>query len=602
MRTRLHPLALILSLLFLTAPLAAAAPPAGGETNTIASSETWTEDAHMNGHVVVSSGSTLTVNANITMETGSSITVEDGGQLVVTNGALLSDDLNAGLMVNSMFATLTLNFGDLADEGALQLKFNHAIDASSKMNITLGNETINASGLDIVQFDAPLNNTDLIITFDSYYFTPTYVLWAKAIYGGGNTETLLAQDIEASDAPLYWFQSGFNITAHGDFTATSSTISGADIRCEGLCRFDNTELVGSAPVEAASTSSVAVLNSIISGSRSDEDIILHDQAQITYTNSQGTGGTTDAWVRLLSQRSLSTNIPNGSLDIYDIGYRANDWNDLTDENGDIIFVEPGATNEWKRMVEWMDGDGVLHQEEATITLSITSSWGTFSKTIDAPSTTEGSIELDLPYVAVTSVSPESTTAVANKSVSGMVSVSNTGDADVSGVSIWCYNGDEVVDTTQIVVSLTAGESKDVPFTWYMYEAGEVTLTCKPLLPSALSGISDLVVDTTGADSDVITWEYEEEIEDFPLIILIVALAGFVGLALFIASQTRRQAQPKAYTLHEEDHVVDSTEDDETSDALEDEVEEAEEGEEESSETTKEETSSSIYDLQAESED
>jgi len=600
MRTRIHPVTLLLSLLLLTAPLAAAAPPTGGDSNTITDSETWTEDAHMNGHVVVADGATLNVNANITMETGSSITVEDGGQLVVTNGALLSDDLNAGLMVNSMFASLTINFGDLADEGVLQLKLDHTIDANSKMNITLGDETVNASGLDMVSFDAPLNDTDLVITFDSYYFTPTYVLWAKAIYGGGNTDTLLAQDIEAADAPLYWFQSGFDIHAHGDMTVTSSTISGAKIICEGLCKFDNAELVGSAPVEAATTSSVAVLNSIISGSRSDEDIILHDQAQITYTNSQGTGGTTDAWVRLLSQRSLSTNIPNGSLDLYDIGYRANDWNDLTDENGNIVFVEAGATNEWKRMIEWMDGDGVVHQEDASITLSITSSWGIFSQTIDAPTTAEGSMELALPYVAVTSVSPESTMAVANKSVSGMVSVSNTGDADVSGVSIWCYNGGEVVDTTQIVVSLTAGESKDVPFTWYMYEAGDATLTCKPLLPSALNGISTLVVDTTGADSELVTWEYEEEIEEFPLIIWIVVALGFAGLALVIATQARKQATAKSYTAYEEG--LDG--DDGQEEAVADETPEAsEEAEEETDEDEGvEEKTSSIYDLKPESED
>ena len=601
MGTRLHSLALLLSLLLLAAPLAAAAPPSGGDSNTVSSSETWTEDAHMNGHVVVANGATLTINANITMETGSSITVEDGGQLVVTNGALVSDDLNAGLMVNSMFATLTLNFGDLADDGVLQLKFNHAIDSNSKMDVTLGDVTINASGQDMVQFDAPLNNTDLVVTFDSYYFTPTYVLWAKAIYGGGNTETLLAQDIDAADAPLYWFQSGFDIHAHGDLTVTSSTISGANIHCEGLCQFDNAELVGSAPVEAATTSSVAVLNSIISGSRSDEDIILHGQAQITYTNSQGTGGTTDAWVRLLPQRSLSTNIPNGSLDIYDIGYKANDWNDLTDENGNIVFVESGATNEWKRMIEWMDGDGVVQQEDATITLSISSSWGTYSKTIDAPTTSEGSIELDLPYVAVTSVNPEANTAIANKSISGMVTVSNTGDADVAGVNIWCYNGEEVVETTQMVVSLTAGESKDVPFTWYMYEAGDASLTCKPLLPSALNGIADLVVDASGAESAVVAWEYQEEIEEFPFIIWIVAIVGFMGLALVIASQTRKQAEAKSYTLHEEDHVEDSTEDDDDSDAHDDGVEEEDE-DEEASEEIEEDSTSSIYDLQPENED
>jgi hypothetical protein len=241
-------------------------------------------------------------------------------------------------------------------------------------------------------------------------------------------------------------------------------------------------------------------------------------------------------------------------------------------------VEAGATNEWKRMIEWMDGDGVVHQEDASITLSITSSWGTFSQTIDAPTTAEGSMELALPYVAVTSVSPESTTAVANKSVSGMVSVSNTGDADVSGVSIWCYNGDEVVDTTQIVVSLTAGESKDVPFTWYMYEAGDAMLTCKPLLPSALNGISTLVVDTTGADSEIVTWEYEEEIEEFPLIIWIVVALGFGGLALVIATQARKQTMAKSYTAYEE--AEEETDDEEVD----------------------EEKTSSIYDMKPESED
>jgi len=603
MRTRLHPVALLLSLLLLSAPLAAAAPPSGGDSNTVASSETWTEDAHMNGHVVVSSGATLTVNANITMETGSSITVEDGGQLVVTNGALISDDLNAGLMVNIPYATLTLNFGDLADEGVVQLKFDHAIDANAKMNVSLGDETINASGLELIQFDAPLNNTDLVVTFDSYYFTPTYVLWAKAIYGGGNTEIALAQDIQASDAPLYWFQSGFDVHAMGDLTVTSSTLSGADIHCEGLCQFDNAELVGSAPVDAASTATVSVLNSIISGSRSDEDIILHDQAQITYTNSQGTGGTTDAWIRLLSQRSLSTNVPGGSLDIYDMGWGAADWNDLTDENGNIVLVDQGATNEHKRIVEWMDGEGVLQQEDASITLSILSSWGTFSKTIDAPTTSAGTLELDLPYVAVTSVSPEATTGVANKSVSGMVTVANTGDADVTSVNIWCYQGEDIADTTEMAVSLAAGESKDVPFTWYVYNAGEASLNCKPLLPTALNGIADVVVDANGATSEIVTWEYEEEIEEFPLFIWIVAIVGFLGLALVVASQARRENMAKSYTAHEaqEAEPSDAEEDVAEEQDVDEETVEEQDAEEEAVDSESDEATS-IYDLQAESED
>ena len=590
MRTHKPVAALILALLMLGLPLASAQPPAGGDSTTITESEAWTEDGSMNGHVVVSDGAILTVSANISMATGSSITVENGGQLVLTNGALLSDDLNAGLMVNSMFASLTLNFGDLADDGILQLKFDHIIDADSKMNVSLGNETVNASGLDTVQFDAPLNGTDLVITFDSYYFTPTYVLWAKAIYGGGNTETLLAQEIEASDAPLYWFQSGFDIHAHGDLTVTSSTLSGANVHCEALCQFDSAELVGSAPVDAATTATVSVIDSLISGSRTDEDIILHDEASIVYTNSQGTGGTTDAWIRLLSERTLTTNIPNGSLDIYDLGWGAADWNDLTDENGDIVLVDQGATNEHKRIVAWMDGNGVEHQEDASITLSISSSWGVFSSTIDAPTTSSGNIELDLPFIQISAVAPEADVAVANKSVSGMVTVSNTGATDASSISIWCYEGDDIADTTQMVVSLAPGETKDVPFTWYVYSAGDAALTCKPLLPSALNGIADLVVDADGATSSMVTWEYAEEVEDAPILIWIAAIAGFMALALFIASQSRREE--KEYVTYAE------SDDDEDEESEDEPKEETEEG---SDEETDEASTSSIYDLQTEDE-
>ena len=554
---------LMMTLLLMSSMAASASPPSNGDSTSVQTNEAWTEDTRMDGHVTVESGNTLTVSANITMATGSSITVEDGGQLVLTNGALLSENLNAGLRVevNSFVpAVLTLNFGDIAESGVVQLKLNHVVADGVKVNFTYGETTVNASGSDTVEFDVPLNGTDLEISVETAYFTPTYVLWAKAIHSGGDTMTIPAQDISASEAPLYWFQSGFDLHAHGDLTVTSSSILGGNISCAAICSFDGTSLTGSAPIHAASTSTVSVLNSIISGSRTDEDIVLHDEAAITYTNSQGTGGTTDAWVRILSQRTLTTNIPNGSLDIYNIGYNANDWNDVTDANGDIVLVGPGETNENKRMVAWMDGNGVVHEEEATITLSISSSWGTFSKTIDAPTTSTGTVELDLPFIAVTAVAPETTVGVANKSVSGTVTVENTGSAAASGVNVWCYEGEDIADTTQMVVSLGAGESKEIPFTWYVYTSGEATLTCKPLLPTALDGIAGAVHDDAGAASEPVTWSYEEEVEEFPLIILIVVLVGFGGLALYISAQSKKTREDFSKPMDERPSVEDEEKD------------------------------------------
>ena len=603
MRTPAPFVALMLSLLLLGLPLAAAQPPSDGNSNTITGSETWTEDGHMNGHVVIADGATLTVNANITMATGSSFTVEEGGQMVVTNGALVSEDLNAGWMIQpNAPTTITLNFGDLADEGVLQLKFDHAISDGVRFDVILGDETLNASGSDLVQFDVPLNATELVLSFDTYYFTPTYVLWAKAIYGGGNAETVLAQDMDVAYAPLYWFQSAFDIHAHGDLTITSSTVSGADIHCEALCRIDGATLVGSAPVNAATTASVSVLNSLISGSRTDEDIILRDEATIDYQNSQGTGGTTDAWIRLLSERTLNTNIPRGSLDVYDMGWGAADWNDLTDENGNVVLVEDGPTNEHKRIVAWMDGNGVVHQEEASITLSITSGWGVYSTTFAAPTTPTATVEVALPFVGVTAVTPEIAEGVVNSSVSGMVTVANTGQATASTVSVWCYEGEELADTTQITVSLAPGEEKDVPFTWYAYTAGEAALTCKPLLPTALNDITEDVVDLTGATSPTVMWEYAEEVEEAPIIIYTVMTIGFVALALFVASQARRSdkdyatyTEDEVGTTHEHVEAVEEAEDVDEAPAEEDEGTSMDEDNE--SDENAEEESTSVYDFQ-----
>jgi len=225
------------------------------------------------------------------------------------------------------------------------------------------------------------------------------------------------------------------------------------------------------------------------------------------------------------------------------------------------LVAGGSTNEHKRIVEWMDGAGVVHEEDATITLSISNnSWGTFSKTIDAPITSTGTVELDLPFIAVTAVAPETTVGVANKSVSGTVTVENTGSAAASGVNVWCYEGEDIADTTQMVVSLGAGESKEIPFTWYVYTSGEATLTCKPLLPTALDGIAGAVHDDAGAASEPVTWSYEEEVEEFPLIILIVALVGFGGLALYISAQSKKTPEDFSKPMDERPSVEDEEKD------------------------------------------
>ena len=614
MRTPFRPAAIILVLLLLGMPLTSAAPPTSGEDVTISTNENWTEDASMSGHVTVANGSTLTVSANITMGTDSSITVQEGGNLIVTNGALLSDELNSGIRVNDFLATVSLNFGNIGQEGVIQLKLDHSIPADTLFNITLGETTVNAStsmqasGTTIIEFDANFSGDNLVISFDTYYFTPTYLLWAKAIYGGGTIITHIAPEItNTSNAPLYWFQSGYDIVAHGSLSIISSQVNGANITCDGLCNIEDSTLSGSAPIIAATTAAVTVSDTSISGSRSDEDIILHDEASISYTNSQGTGGSTDGWIRLLSERVIQTNIPNGSLDITDLGYGESDWNALTDATGRVVLVSDGPTTEHKRIVEWMDGNGILHQESGTITLSIgsSSSWGSYSTTVDAPVTALGTIELPLPYVKVSSIEPESNTATVNLSIGAMVTVSNTGDVETTA-NFRCYvNGNDAeTQPSTLTTTLAAGQSKDIPIVWYMYDDGMQSLNCKAFLPITFSEIGDMVADLNGTASDEVNWVFSEEVEETPYIIYIVVVIAFMLVALAV----RKQASEKSYddvpelTTEEEEEVEEIEE-------VEEEVEEIKEVEETDSEPAEENESKdessksgdSIYDLVDESE-
>ena len=106
--------------------------------------------------------------------------------------------------------------------------------------------------------------------------------------------------------------------------------------------------------------------------RTDEDIILHDQASIEYTDSSGTGGYTDAWIRLLSKRELIVNAPVATVLGTGIGYGGDTINtviygELDDSSTWTVNL---GTNEHKRIIEWLDGDGVYGQESASIKVTV----------------------------------------------------------------------------------------------------------------------------------------------------------------------------------------------------------------------------------------
>ena len=108
------------------------------------------------------------------------------------------------------------------------------------------------------------------------------------------------------------------------------------------------------------------------------------------------------------------------------------------------------------------------------------------------------------------------------------------------------------------MSLAAGETKDVPVSWYDYTAGERSLTCKPLIPAAFNDITDLVADQSGATTETITWEYVAEAEDSLIPLIILGASVVVGMAVLVAVDVKKRMEAEAsvdqQTVEEEEKV------------------------------------------------
>ena len=514
-----------------------AEPPTDGTTILINADETWTGNHAMNGNIVVEDGATLTIEGDVTLATNNAITVQENSTLSLS-GSLIGEELDSGLAVMNN-TQLHLNFGDLAETGQLRVNFDQTIPDSAMFNITIGEQTSDAVGSDHVFIDVSLNGTDLLADFYIYYAFEIQIVSIQALHSGnGEAPLLLANEINQTNGSLKWNSASFNLEVFGTLLLDGATIYGADLTCAHMCDIQSSSIIGSAPIHVNDGSSIVVNSSEILGSRTDEDIIVHDLAQITYTDNQGTGGYTDGWIRLLSQRQIQTNAANITVHQTGIGYGSSMRDDITDSNG---IIDIGGS-EWKRIVEWVDQNGVYHTEQGELTLTLSSGWGEFTTTVPAPHTPTAVINVPLPYIEVVSIDAEDTTAEVNKKIGAMVTVRNTGDASAT-VNIWCYVGDNLTETTALTTTLEPGEEKELPVSWWANTDGAQILNCRTLIPNILIPIAGDITNVEGGNSQEVGWFIGEETEDQPLIVYgILVLLIVLGTALF----ARKAASSRNY--------------------------------------------------------
>lgn len=571
-------LTILMMIPILFASTTLASPPTNGSTTLVSDSQTW-EGGNLNGDVVIADGGVLTWTGESQISTDSTITIQEGGILNLNNAVLTGQASVSTLLI---FDTTNVAINEsIADTSAtMTIYFDINVPQEAYLNLTIDEITTNE--ITGTSFETTVDLTDeFLIGVDHYYPLPFGITHIEIFHSNAELLTISAEDFSQSGGSLSWNQPSFHILNHGTVLLDGSTLMGANISCEHLCHFNDSTLIGSGPIHVADGTHIGVNNSVILGSRTDEDIIVHDQATIDYEESTGTGGYTDAWIRLLSKREIHVNAKVATVVATGIGYNGNTINTII--NGDTDqstwFVDIG-TSESKRIVEWVDGTGTYHQETGTIKITVESNWGDFIADAVAPKTATSNVDVTYPSLRIDKIVPDAVTADTGKTHYVMITISNTGTIPANP-NVRCYTNGEEADTTANTGNweVAPGESKDVPVSWWHYTDEATTLNCKFLYPDVLEAVSDLIADEAGQTSSEVSWTTAEEVEELPILLYGIIIAIVVGLGVFVALGSRR-LQKKEYFESEEEHDDEHEEDDDDESVVEDSTDSLEESEEE----------------------
>ena len=268
----------------------------------------------LSGNYVVESGATWTVSGNYEIEEGTTVTVEDGATMVISG----SMNAVAEPMLNlAGTANVLVDVDYLGEQGILRIEF--AEEILYGIDIEINNETTEDwtgtqfdwnGSLDVETITVNITtNPFQISSIESITLSPQMnspvMLNADQLSGNG-TSLVIPDRLNA-----------WSIDVQGTLIVSGS-VFGAGITCHGMCSLDGANMSSTGPIEVFGE--ITVVDSTLNGGISDEDIIIWDDAEITWSNSTGTGDMTDNWVNILTSRTVG--VQNGYVVFYgyDMGY------------------------------------------------------------------------------------------------------------------------------------------------------------------------------------------------------------------------------------------------------------------------------------------
>jgi len=568
---------LLSSVLLLVTNVNAEDPPLGN-TITISGEETWTSNQAIGGLVEITSTGNLVIDsANIEMESESSIIIRSGGTL-----SLINSELSQSNYTSTSISTITdegkilIPAGDQSGTWIVNAKIIFAEmnvkpgvkweDQSSWNQVSTNNVTLSTSftegdegkWLDISgsPFEHPIIISVEITINDNEeitYLDP----WGMRHDGFMPAETNNSQ-----------FRT-WSILNQGNLNLNTSSITGAVLSGSGMFDAIDSWYNRSAPIQLTNMSTFNIAGGGINGSATDEDIQSIFGAVIQWNASAtGTGGLIDRWTSELGYcQKLLLPAEGIQIEIRNLSYQGTTVNRVGTSAPDGSFTPISCDFSHKRLVEIVDSNGNIWTEEATIVSVIwENSWGTYygiSGTLGWDA--EEKITFDsLPHVDITSISLADDTGAVTDSVEVTITMTNMGSA-IAIVPVECKLSDSSsadISPQFPTVSINPGQTGEVFVDWRIFNSGDDTLTCNPMLPSS-SNESVELLGGSSATSEPFTWRpaaAEVENTDWMSTGLIIAI--FVGIALGVGYIVRQKPDEEltAYTEIPDDDENDSQQD------------------------------------------
>ena len=510
----------------------------------------------LSGTYTVTNGATWTVSGDYEIAENTAVIIEEGATMVVSGSmdAVAPPKLNLAGTAN---VHVPVDF--LGETGVLRIDF--ADEVLYGIDIEINNETtVNWTG---TQFDwngdLDVENITVNITTHPFQISSISTITLSA---QGTTPVMLEADELSGDGTSLVIpdrNNAWSIDVQGTLIVTGS-IFGAGITCSGTCTLNGAQMTSTGPIEVMG--SISVTDSSLSGGISDEDIIIWDDATITWTNSTGTGGVTDNWVNILTTRTVG--VQNGHVVFYgyNMGYDSVSTSPLGDNNtfepenmGDNVIEI--ALDERDRMIRWQDGSGVVHEESASGLVVLSTPWGNYEHQIsELPKVNHFDVSLDLPSLSFDSLVESDNENNVNSRLGVMATVTNNGDAAANFLIDCTSNGADANVGVNVPYSAEAGETIEIPMNWDSAVEGDLSLECTIFVPYHFEGFD--VVSSGTATTNPVTWSIEDD--DSSNLVLPISIGLVVAVVIFVL-MFRRQMSIEA--AKEYSHITEEVDDEDS---------------------------------------